>query len=282
MPLSLPIARLVAAQEERRAIAAFSVYNLEQTIAVCRAAEATGSEILIQAGSSAFAYAGQGPLAALAVTSARSAQAGIGVHLDHSRDPSEISECIALGYTSVMFDGSALEIAENERLTAAVVREAHERGAWVEAELAGIGGNEDSSEADSVSGSMTDPGVAARFVERTAVDALAVAIGNVHGIPARPVRLDLDRLAAIRDRVAVPLVLHGASGLPDDDVLGAIQLGVAKININTELRRAFAAGLSEAVAGRDDFESILGPARRAMEAVAAEKIRLYAGAASAV
>ncbi len=174
-----------------------------------------------------------------------------------------------------MFDGSSLPIDENVRATRQVVEAAHARGAWVEAELAGIAGDEDAS-GEATAGAMTDPAVAADFVARTRVDALAVAIGNVHGIPSAPVTLDLERLAAIADAVAVPLVLHGASGLDDGQVLAAIELGIAKINVNTELRRALRAGLAEASPERDDLPSLLGPARRAVETVARDKIGLYA------
>jgi ketose-bisphosphate aldolase len=278
--LSLPIERLQQARQDGRGIAAFSVYNLEQALAVCHDAEGADAEVILQAGSSAFAYAGLEPLAALALASARSADIDVGVHLDHSKDVDEISHCIALGYTSVMFDGSALELGENERLTAAVVREAHVAGVWVEAELVGFAGEEDRSQETVLATRMTDPDAAARFVQRTGVDALAVAIGNVHGIPAQPVRLNFERLAAIRDRVPVPLVLHGASGLPGADVAQAIRLGVAKINVNAELRRALATGLERTTMASDDLGSLLGPARDAMQTLAREKIRTFASAAN--
>jgi len=277
MPLSYPVVALRAAWSDGRAVAAFSIYNLEQAQAVCRAAESTGQPVMLQAGSSAFAYAGRGPLAALIVAIARECEVDTGVHLDHSHDLEEIRACLVAGYTSVMFDGSAMPLEQNICLTAEVVAMAHEAGAWVEAELAGIAGDEDASTAELAAGCLTDPEVAGRFVAETGVDALAVAIGNVHGIPTTPVTLDLERLAAIRARVDVPLVLHGASGLPDDDVVAAIRLGVAKINVNTELRRALRGGLQAASTDRDDLSSLLGPARDAVEQVAAGKILLYAG-----
>ena len=276
MTLSLPIEELRSARSEGRAIAAFSIYNLEQALAVRTAAENQQTPVLLQAGSSAFGYAGREPLAALARAVAQTTSTAIGVHLDHSTDLEEIRACLQLGYTSVMFDGSALPLEENARLSAIVVAEAHNAGAWVEAELGGLAGDEDVSTNVVADVAMTDPAAAATFIERTGVDALAVAIGNVHGIPTNPVRLDLDRLAAISARVAVPLVLHGASGLPDDEVLAAIEVGVAKININTELRRALRASLASPPPDRDDLGSILGAAQRAMQAVAERKIELYA------
>jgi len=259
-------------------LAALSVYNVEQALGVADAAAAEGVPVILQAGASAFRHAGREPLAAMAVAVAGAVPASIGVHLDHSRDIDEIRACLDAGYGSVMFDGSHLPIDDNIAATRRVVDEAHAAGAWVEAELAGIGGDEDRS-GGAAAGERTDPAVVERFVDETGVDALAVAIGNVHGIPAEPVRLDLDLLAGIRERVSVPLVLHGASGLPDDEVTAAIDLGVAKINANTELRRAFREGLLHAAAGPpdgDDIASLLQPAIAAVERTARQKIRLYA------
>jgi fructose-bisphosphate aldolase class II/tagatose 1,6-diphosphate aldolase GatY/KbaY len=274
---------LRAAHREGWALAAFSVYNLEQAHAVCEAAATEGAPILLQAGSSAFRYAGRGPLAALALAVAEASAAEVGVHLDHATELEEIRWCLARGYGSVMYDGSALPLEENVARTREVVALAHDAGAWVEAELAGFAGDEDSSSDDATAAAMTDPAVAERFVAATGVDALAVAIGNVHGIPRRPVELDLARLAEIRARVDVPLVLHGASGLPDADVQRAIALGVAKINVNTELRRAFRDALSarEAPPAGDDIGSLLDPARAAVRAAAQAKVRAFGAAAVA-
>jgi len=257
-----------------RALIGFSIYNLEQGLAIVRAAEAEGVPVLLQAGSSAFRYAGLEPLARLALGLARSASTPVGVHLDHSTDLAEIDRCLKLGYTSVMFDGSGLPLEENVRLTAEVVSRAHDAGAWVEAELAGISGEEDESVA-AAAGPLTDPSVAAEFVAATGVDALAVAIGNVHGVSETPVVLDLELLEAIAAAVPAPLVLHGASGLPDDQVQAAIALGVAKLNVNTELRRAFCDGLlqvAEAPPGNDALANWLAPAIAAVQAVAEQKL----------
>jgi ketose-bisphosphate aldolase len=268
------------AQRGGWALAAFSVYNLEQAHAVCEAAVAEGAPIVVQAGSSAFRYAGRAPLAALALAVAEASAADVVVHLDHATELDEIRWCLARGYGSVMYDGSALPLEENVARTREVVELAHAAGAWVEAELAGFAGDEDASALEATATALTDPAVAERFVAETGVDALAVAIGNVHGIPSRPVQLDFDRLAAIRERVGVPLVLHGASGLPDADVQRTIALGVAKINVNAELRRAF----RDALTGRDDppagddLASLLDPARAAVRAVAQAKIRAFRAA----
>jgi ketose-bisphosphate aldolase len=203
------------------------------------------------------------------------------VHLDHSRSLEEVAAVLDSGYTSVMFDGSHLRLAENIRLTRQAAEIAHAHGAWIEGELAGTAGAEDASE-DVVAAATTDPDAAATFVAATGVDALAVSIGNVHGMSARPVALDLELLGAIAARVPVPLVLHGASGLPDADVDAAIRLGVAKLNVNTELRRVFRAALRETCSdppAGDDLASVMEPAIAATFAVAVAKIQQYGSVA---
>ncbi len=267
---------LTEARAAGRAVAAITTYTLESTRAICLAAERTGQPVMLQAGSGSFGAVGRGPLAAAALASAREAAVPVGVHLDHCKDPAEIDACLELGYSSVMIDGSHLEFEQNIALTRAVVERAHAAAAWVEAELGALAGDEDSS-GDVEAGAMTDPEQAAEFAARTGVDALAVAVGNVHGFTPVPVRLDLVRLRAIAAATPVPLVLHGASGLPEEDLLGAVAAGVVKVNINAELRRAhlkaLAAGMPEA---GDDVRALQHRAIEAMAKVAAEKIALLA------
>lgn len=268
---------IVDARRDRRAVAAFSTYTLESTLAVCRAAERTGQPVLIQAGASAFRSAGRSTLAAVALAAAREAGAPVGVHLDHSRDLEEIRECIRLGYTSVMFDGSHLPFAENVRLTRTVVDEAHAAGVWVEGELGAVAGDEDVSGATEAE-ALTDPAEAAEFARATGVDALAVAVGTVHGFTPEPVHVDLERLERIAAVTDVPLVLHGGSGLPDEELLAAVRAGVAKVNINAELRRAYLAAAARAIAaGGDDVARLQTEAIAAMVEVAVSKQRLLAG-----
>jgi fructose-bisphosphate aldolase class II/tagatose 1,6-diphosphate aldolase GatY/KbaY len=275
--------RLRAARAGQHALIGFSIYNLEQGLAVVRAAEAEEAPVLLQAGSSAFRYCRPEPLMGLALGLADSAAVEVGVHLDHATHLSEIHACLAAGYTSVMFDGSALPLEENVRLTAEVVRCAHDHGAWVEAELAGIAGDEDES-SDVSATALTNPSVAAGFVAATGVDALAVAVGNVHGLPAEPVDLDLDLLGLIAEAIEIPLVLHGASGLPDAEVQSAIALGVAKLNVNTELRRAFRVGLlasATAPPAGDGIASLLAAATQATQTAAQEKLSAFTARAAA-
>ena len=263
-----------------RAVAAITIYTLESTAAIVRAAERLGQPVLLSAGVSSYGAVGREPLAAAALAAAREASVPVGVHLDHCQDPAEIDACLALGYSSVMIDGSHLSFAENVALTKRVVERAHAAGVWVEAELGALAGDEDSS-GDAEVGAMTDPAQAAEFAERTGIDALAVAVGNVHGFTPVPVRLDLRRLREIAAVCAAPLVLHGASGLPEEDLLGAVAAGVVKVNVNAELRRAHLAALTAGLeAVGDDIRALQQRAIAAMEDVAAEKIALLAGPVS--
>jgi fructose-bisphosphate aldolase class II/tagatose 1,6-diphosphate aldolase GatY/KbaY len=223
-----------------QAMPGFVAYNLETVQGITAAAEVSGRPVLIQAGSSPFKHAGQDALMRLALDAAGRSSARLGVHLDHSRDLDEITACLEAGYSSVMVDGSHLPFSANVALTKEAVRRARDYGAWVEAELGALPGDEDvSTDAVAQASAMTDPRQAGEFVSATGVDALAVAVGNVHGFTKDPVHLALDRLAAIHEAVPVPLVLHGASGLPVEELHGALARGVAKVNVNAELRRAY-------------------------------------------
>ncbi len=268
------------AYESGWAIGAFSTYTQELTQAICRAAEDARRPVILQAGASAFSHAGARELAAQAVLAADLSGVPVGVHLDHSRDMEQIQACLEAGYTSVMVDGSHLPFEQNIALTRAAVEAARPYGAWVEGELGAIAGDEDRSE-HAVTGEFTDPDQAEELVARTGVDALAVAIGNVHGTAVEPAPLDLSLLARLRAVVPVPLVLHGASGLPRTDLDAVRRLGVAKVNVNTELRAAFLGALAEAIPGSQgsaDVASALGRARDAVREVVLHKIAALSGA----
>jgi tagatose 1,6-diphosphate aldolase GatY/KbaY len=229
------------------ALASFAVYNLEMVQAIVTAAEEADRPVLLLAGSSHFHHAGQTALMNMALTAAHSTSKPIGVHLDHCRDLPEMQRCLDAGYSSVMIDGSHLSFEDNIRLTQEAAALAHSAGAWIEAELSAVPGNEDVSTNALPSQTMTDPRQAREFVERTRIDALAVAVGNVHGFTANPVTLDLERLHAIAAQCPVPLVLHGASGLPSGQLRGALACGVAKVNVNAELRRAYLAAVERSL-----------------------------------
>jgi ketose-bisphosphate aldolase len=268
---------LYEAWRQRVAIPAFTTYTLESTRAICDAGADTGLPVILQAGSSSFAAVGRPMLAATALAMAKASPSPVGVHLDHATDLAEIRACIELGYSSVMIDGSRRSFEENIELTSLVAAEAHGRGVWVEAELGAIAGDENVSGATAPSG-LTSPESAAEFAERTRVDALAVAIGSVHGLSEHPVHLDLDLLNRIAAVVPVPLVLHGASGLEEAELRGAVRGGMAKVNFNAELRRAHLGALRQLINDPgDDLVRMQRAAIEAMKDIALDKVHLLAG-----
>jgi len=265
---------LTEARAAGRAVPALTTYTLESTRAIRDAAQITGLPVIISAGSSSFRGVGRELLAAAALAAAHHASVPVGVHLDHCTGPDEVSACIALGYSSVMIDGSHLPFDDNIALTRAVVEEAHAAGVWVEGELGGLAGDEDAS-SGAVAGELTDPAQAREFVERTGVDVLAPAVGTVHGFTTEPVTVDLERLRAIAAATGVPLALHGASGLSDGDLRAAVDAGVAKVNINAELRRGHLAALDAAHGeSGDDLVALQARAVTVMTRIAAEKLTL--------
>jgi tagatose 1,6-diphosphate aldolase GatY/KbaY len=258
------------------AIGAFNVYNLEGVRAVVGAAEAQHSPVMLQLHPSALQHGGR-PLVALCLEAAQGAGVPVAVHLDHSTAPDDITAALTAGMTSIMADGSHLSYADNVTFTRHMVSLAHAHHAGVEAELGRLSGTEDGLTIPEYEAKLTDPAQAADFVSQTGVDALAVCIGNVHGRYRSEPRLDFARLAAIHQAVAVPLVLHGASGLPEDTVQRSIALGVHKFNVNTEVREAYISTLRQSLQGAKtpDLVELMHSAETAMQAVVAEKLRLF-------
>jgi ketose-bisphosphate aldolase len=242
----MPFRDLLERRRAGSAIGAFTCYDLEQAVAVLRAAESAETGVILLLASRSFGGEEGDVLAgALVVAAARSAAPAC-VQLDHSSDLGAIERALAAGVGAVMADGSKLPYAENVALVRDAVERAAAAGAGVEAELGSIAGDEDFAVA-ATAGAFTDPAEAAAFVAETGVDCLAVSIGNVHGAyRERPV-FDWDRLRALCDGVAVPLSLHGSSGVPDAMITRSIALGIGKINVNTELREAYLAATVEAL-----------------------------------
>jgi tagatose 1,6-diphosphate aldolase GatY/KbaY len=204
----------------------------------------------------------------------------IAVHLDHSSAAADIGDALKSGMNSIMADGSHLPYEQNLAFTRAMTQLAHDHRAVVEAEIGRISGTEDGLTIAEKEAKMTDPKQAVEFVEATRVDALAVTIGNVHGEYQSPPRLDFDRLAEIRRLIKIPLVLHGASGLPDSMISQSIRLGVCKFNVNTEVRQAYLQALRQEICGGEaqDLLQITGKAIAAMQAVVTEKLILFGSA----
>lgn len=228
------------------AVGAFTAYDLEGAVAALRAADETGAGAIILLGSRSYASRdGQLLLAALLAAAARSS-ARVCVQLDHCNDMTLMESALDAGAGAVMADGARLGYEENVEFVVRAVEMARRYGACVEAELGWIAGDEDIAVATDT-GALTDPKQAAEFVARTDVDCLAVSIGNVHGTYRATPVLDWDLLASIRAATAVPLSLHGASGLRDATVHRAIAMGIAKVNVNTELRSAYLAATADAI-----------------------------------
>jgi tagatose 1,6-diphosphate aldolase GatY/KbaY len=256
------------------AVGAFNVYNLEGVRAVVAAAESGHSPAILQMHPSAFRHGGL-PLVDLCLAAARGAQVPVAVHLDHCASAEDIRAALAAGLTSIMSDGSHLSYEENVGFSREMASLAHERNGVVEAELGRLAGTEDGLTVEEYKAKLTDPDQAVDFVAATGVDALAVCIGNVHGRYRTEPKLDFDRLRSIHRQVSVPLVLHGASGLPEETVRRSIELGVSKFNVNTEVRQAYLGALSAGLAASADLLDLMKRAVDAMQIVVAEKLLLF-------
>lgn len=297
---------LVPATSGKYAVGAFNVNNLEVVLAVAEAAVEERSPAIVAVTPSAIKYGGLAYLSKIVRTAAESSTVPLSLHLDHGEDFETASKCVGAGFTSVMIDGSHLSFEENIVVTKKVVDVAHPKGVSVEAELGRLAGVEEKT-VEEKEAILTDPNVAKEFVDRTGVDALAVAVGTSHGaykFKAEP-KLDFERLKLIRTKVTVPLVLHGASsvpswiiekatkygaqlggakGIPEDNIKKAISLGIAKINIDTDLRLAFTAAVREVLANSPkefDPRKILGPAKEAMKEVVKNKMQLFGSSGKA-
>lgn len=247
---------LLDAQKNHYAIGAFNVENMEMMQAVITAAELEKLPVILQTTPSTLKYADTALFAAMAEALAKKASVPVAMHLDHGSS-FELCETAAKdGYTSLMIDGSKLPLEENIELAKRVVElaKAQAFAPTVEAELGKLGGKEDDLEVKEGEDMCTDPQEAILFVEKSGVDSLAVAIGTAHGFYKGTPKLEFERLAAIRDAVSVPLVLHGSSGVPDEDVKKAITLGVCKVNFATELRVAYTEAARKVIADESVYD----------------------------
>jgi tagatose 1,6-diphosphate aldolase GatY/KbaY len=261
---------LLKAQRKGFAVPAFNIHNLETMQVVVEAAAEMRAPLILAGTTGTFSYAGVGNVVAIASDLAKTYNLPLAVHLDHHEDLDDITLKIKSGIRSVMIDGSHFPFEENIALVKSVVDLSHRYDASVEAELGRLGGVEDDLVVDAKDALYTNPEQAREFVARTGIDSLAVAIGTAHGLYAAEPKLDFERLAAIRNCVDVPLVLHGASGLPDGDICKAIGLGVCKVNVATELKIAFSDALKQYFQqnpGANDPRHYMKPAKAAMKEV---------------
>jgi fructose-bisphosphate aldolase class II len=260
------------------AVGQFNVNNLEFLQAIVEVAEEERSPVILGVSEGAMKYMGLEYTVAMAKAAAEKASVPVILHLDHGSSYQVVLKCIRAGFSSIMIDASHYPLEENIAKTKQVVDACHVLGIDVEGELGRIGGTEDDLTVDEREASLAIPEEAQRLVQETGIDALAPAIGSAHGPYKGKPELDFDRLAKIRDLTGVPLVLHGGSGIPDEDIRKAISLGVSKINVNTENQIAFTAKVREILindAKVYDPRKILGPAREAIKEVVREKIRLF-------
>jgi fructose-bisphosphate aldolase class II len=292
---------LQAAHQGGYAVGAFNINNLEILQGVVAGCVETRSPVIIAVSEGVIQYAGFDYIVAMVRTAAELVPIPMVLHLDHGRDQKIISRCIQGGFTSVMIDASHLPLEGNIKETKSVVEMAHAEGVSVEAELGRLRGVEDLISVHEREATFTDPEEAERFVEETGVDSMAPAIGTSHGAFKfkGEARLDLERLKAIKERVDIPLVLHGAStvpqqvlelvvqyggelqeakGVPPEQLTKAIALGINKINTDTDLRLALTGAVRKVLAGDRrvfDPRKILGPARDMIAEVVKDKVKLF-------
>ncbi|OMC82775.1 fructose-bisphosphate aldolase [Viridibacillus sp. FSL H7-0596] len=268
---------LIAAQKGKYAVAAFNVYNLETAQAAVRVAEKEKHPVIIALGERYFDTVDVEAFAALVRVLAEKASVPVSLHLDHAYEKQSIIRAIRCGFTSVMFDGSKFDLAENMRLTKEITEIAHMAGVSVEAEIGSVarGAFSDEEEGD---GTLTDPQSAKAFVEETGVDFLAASIGTVHGMYTGEPNIKLDLLDEISELVGIPLVLHGASGTPDEIIKQTVAKGICKINVNTEVSLAATSYLQKSFEQEQNkvahLSVIMASMQETMEPVMTKFVRL--------
>ncbi len=248
MPI-VPTGELITrAAAARSAVAAFNVITLEHVEAVIAGAEKVGSPVVLQVSENAvkFRYGRLLPLARAAASAAERAAVPVALHLDHVRSDDLLRQAPGAGFSSVMYDAARLPYAENLAATRAAADWAHAQGLWIEAELGQVGGKDGRAPLDAHEpGARTDPAEAHTFVADSGVDALAVAVGSSHAMTTRTATLDHDLLQRLSATLDVPLVLHGSSGVPDDQLMAAVAGGITKVNVGTALNIAMTGAIRE-------------------------------------
>lgn len=275
---------LKAARRGRYAVGMFNVISSTMASGVLRAAEECRSPIMLSTGEVFLRYWPLEQAAHYFRFAAERAEVPVCVHFDHGKTEEVCDRALAAGFSSIMYDASSLPLEENIKRVREMARRAHSAGAQIEAELGRVGGVEGSmggERADVPENYYTDPEQAKIFVAETGVDALAVAVGNAHGAYKFPPKLDLARIEALAAAVPVPLVLHGGSGIGDEDFRAAIRNGIAKVNIFTDLNTAGAAAASAALADGGGLTDAALPVIEAVKNATAEKLALFGSAGKA-
>lgn len=266
---------LLDAQANHYAVGAFNVENLEFVMAVLAAAEELKSPVIMQTTPGTVKYAGLDYFYGMVSAAAARASVPVALHLDHGDGYDRCMQALRTGYTSVMIDGSHVGFEENIALTASVARAGKAMGVPVEAELGKVGGKEDDGPAVEGENPYTDPDQAAEFVERTGCTSLAIGVGTSHGVYTATPHIEQDVVKACAASAVVPLVLHGTSGVPDEQVAEAVKNGICKVNYATELRQAYTKGYMGFMAENPDVFDPKKPAKAAMaEITKLVKIRM--------
>lgn len=278
MPLVSMTELMQQAKAQKFAVGQFNMNNLEFTKAIMEAAEEERSPFIFGVSEGAIKYMGLDYVVAMAHAAADKSDIPVALHLDHGSSFEVTMKCIKAGFTSVMFDGSHYSLEDNIRLTKEVVRAAHAMGVSVEGELGTIGGVEDDLNVADEDAKLAKPEEAIRFYEETGVDALAIAVGTAHGVYKGEVRIRYNIIEEVSNKVPVPIVLHGGSGVPDEAIRRSIELGVGKINVNTENQVAMTAAIKKVLEEKPDVidpRKYLNPAIAAMREVVKGKMRLF-------
>ncbi|WP_327321174.1 class II fructose-bisphosphate aldolase [Streptomyces sp. NBC_01210] len=274
MPLTSTHEILYTAQENGTGVGAFNVVQIEHAEAIVAGAEAARLPVILQISENTARYHGSlEPIGLASLALARTADVPVAVHLDHAESIHLVRHAVELGFTSVMFDGAALAYEENVATTREVTAHCHDRDVFVEAELGEVGGK-DGAHAPGV---RTDPDQAREFVEATRVDALAVAVGSSHAMLTRNAVLDFELIGRLRDAVGVPLVLHGSSGVGDEDLAKAVGAGMTKVNVSTHLNKVFTEAVRSYLVANPrvaDPRKYLGPARAAVSVEVTELLKI--------
>ncbi|MER7200051.1 fructose-bisphosphate aldolase [Streptomyces sp. CB01635] len=255
MPLAATGALVAEATAARTAVAAFNVITLEHIEAVVAGAEAANAPVILQVSENAvrYRYGRLLPLARAAAATAEASSVPVALHLDHVQSDELLRQAADAGFSSVMYDAARLPYDENLAATRAAADWGHANGLWVEAELGEVGGKDGSAPLDAhAPGARTDPGEARAYVTDSGVDALAVAIGSSHAMTTRTATLDHDLLKQLSEGLDVPLVLHGSSGVGDDELSQAVRGGIAKVNVGTALNIAMTGAIREFLAAHPD------------------------------
>lgn len=270
---------LAKAREEHYGVGFFNAVNVEMARAVIETAEALRSPVIIGTAEVLLPTMSLARVAEYLIPMAREASVPVCVHFDHGLTFERCMEALCLGFTSVMYDCSTTGYEENTARVAEMVKICHAMNASVEGELGHVGDNEGEGRLANPSDYYTNPVMARDFVERTGVDALAVAVGNAHGDYRFPPHLDFDRIAEIARETGIPLVLHGGSGLSDSDFRTAVRNGVCKVNIFTDIDKAGKTGIQEGLAaGVGSLMGLIPYEIAAMKQVVANKIELFGSA----